>query len=123
LPIYIAASVDAHKCCSVRQIRKLILFNDENFRRSITSEFRVGIHIGEVTVGEIGTIKKDIAMSGETMNTTARIRSACSELNQKFVVSKEVIDSLDLKDWQSQSLGVIDLKGMNSGIELFALKI
>ncbi|HET6994149.1 MAG TPA: adenylate/guanylate cyclase domain-containing protein [Chitinophagaceae bacterium] len=105
--------------------RKLIQTNGENFRRQfdVVPDFRVGIHIGEVTVGEIGILKKDLAMSGDTMNTTARIRSACSELNQKFIVSKDVIDTLDLKDWQSESLGLIDLKGKKAGIELFALKI
>jgi adenylate cyclase len=107
------------------ETRKLIEKRGESFRRrfNIVPEFRVGIHIGEVTVGEIGVIKKDLAMSGDTMNTTARIQSVCSELNQKFVVSKDVIDSLDLKDWQSESLGIIDLKGKKEGIELFALKI
>ena len=107
------------------ETRKQIQLNGEEFRRyfNIVPEFRVGIHIGEVTVGEIGILKKDLAMSGDTMNTTARIRSACSELNQKFIVSKDVIDTLDLKDWQSESLGVIDLKGKKNGIELYALKI
>lgn len=107
------------------ETRKLIQHKGEDFRRKfdIVPEFRVGIHIGDVTVGEIGILKKDLAMSGDTMNTTARIRSACSELNQKFIVSKNVIDSLDLKDWQSESLGIIDLKGKKEGIELFALKI
>ncbi len=107
------------------ETRKLIQQNGENFRRQfdIVPDFRVGIHIGEVTVGEIGILKKDLAMSGDTMNTTARIRSACSELNQKFIVSKDVIDTLDLKDWQSESLGVVDLKGKKMGVELFALKI
>ena len=58
--------------------------------------FRVGIHIGIVTVGEIGVIKKDLAMSGDTMNTTARIRTCCSELNQKYLASKDFIDRADL---------------------------
>ena len=117
---------NAKKCIdALIEARKLIQRNSERFRRryGVAPEFRVGIHIGDVTVGEIGVIKKDLAMSGDTMNTTARIRSACSELNQKFIVSKEVIDSLDLKDWQSESLGIIELKGKNNGIELFALKI
>ncbi|MBC7949939.1 MAG: adenylate/guanylate cyclase domain-containing protein [Chitinophagaceae bacterium] len=110
---------------SLIETRKLIQKEGESFRRNfdITPEFRVGIHIGDVTIGEIGTIKKDLAMSGDTMNTTARIRSACNELNQKFIVSKEVIDTLDLKEWQSESLGLIELKGKGEGIELFALKI
>ena len=117
---------NARRCIdALIETRKLIQKNGETFRRhyDIIPEFRVGIHIGDVTIGEIGIIKKDLAMSGDTMNTTARIRSACSELNQKFIVSKDVIDTLDLKDWQSESLGIIDLKGKNTGIELFALKI
>lgn len=107
------------------EARKQLQRNGERFRRKygIIPEFRVGIHAGEVTVGEIGVIKKDLAMSGDTMNTTARIRSACSELNQKFIVSKDFMDAVDLKEWQAQSLGVVDLKGKANGIELFALKI
>jgi adenylate cyclase len=107
------------------EARKLLQKNGERFRRKygIIPEFRVGIHVGEVTIGEIGLIKKDLAMSGDTMNTTARIRSACSELKQKFIVSKDFNDVIDLKAWQSESLGIVDLKGKDKGIELFALKI
>lgn len=122
------------------------MFNDSNMKRCLKSiiearrniqkasiefkrdfdfipEFRVGIHVGEVTVGEIGVIKKDIAMSGDTMNTTARIRSACSELNKKFIVSKDFIDKSSLEDFQSESLGLVELKGKRHEIELFHLKI
>jgi adenylate cyclase len=110
---------------AVIECRKNIQKNGENFRRlfNLIPEFRVGIHVGDVTVGEIGVIKKDLAMSGDTMNTTARIRSACNELNQKFIVSKEFIESSLLQDFQSESLGIIELKGKASGLELFALKI
>lgn len=117
---------NAKRCMdSLIETRKQLQKHSEDFRRKfdISPEFRVGIHIGEVTVGEIGVMKKDLAMSGDTMNVTARIRSACSELNHKFIVSKEVIDSLDLKEWQSESLGNVDLKGKNEGVELYALKI
>lgn len=107
------------------EARKNLQRKSEHFRRiyGIIPEFRVGIHLGDVTVGEIGVVKKDIAMSGDTMNTTARIRSACSELNQKFIVSKDFRDNIDLKTWQTESLGLIELKGKGSGIELFSLKI
>ncbi len=115
------------KAClaSIILARKYIQKNSEKFRRefSVIPEFRVGIHIGEVTVGEIGIIKKDLAMSGDTMNTTARIRSACNELNQKFIVSSDFIQYSDLKEWQSESLGIIELKGKSNGLELFTLKI
>jgi len=107
------------------QARRNLNKSHEHFRRlyGILPEFRVGIHVGEVTVGEIGVIKKDIAMSGDTMNTTARIRTACSELNQKFVVSKTFAELLDLKEWQQEDLGAIELKGKKDEMQLVALKI
>ena len=110
---------------SVLQARKNIQKNSERFRRKygIIPEFRLGIHVGDVTVGEIGVIKKDLAMSGDTMNTTARIRSACNELNQKFIVSGDFAEKTNLKSWQLESLGVVELKGKANGIELFALKV
>ena len=86
-------------------------------------EFRVGIHAGEVTIGEIGMIKKDLAMSGDTMNTTARIRTACSELGQKYIVSLEFLKTAGLDDFQVEFLGRIDLKGKKDALKLYALKI
>jgi len=117
---------NTRKCMdAIIQTRRNIQKRSEHFRRDygVVPEFRVGIHLGDVTIGEIGVIKKDIAMSGDTMNTTARIRSACNELNHNFIVSKQFIDNIDLKEWQSENLGLIDLKGKGEGVELYALKI
>ncbi len=114
------------KCmASIIEARKNLQKNSDQFRRryDIVPEFRVGLHMGDVTVGEIGVIKKDLAMSGDTMNTTARIRSACNELNQKFIMSKDFMDNSELTEWQGESLGIVDLKGKATGIELFSLKI
>lgn len=117
---------NTRKCLdAVIESRKNIQKRSEYFRRKydIVPEFRVGIHLGDVTVGEIGVVKKDLAMSGDTMNTTARIRSACNELNRHFIVSKAFVDNIDLKQWQTESLGEVELKGKGSSIELFTLKI
>ena len=117
---------NTRKCLdTVIQARKNIQRKSEYFRTKykLVPEFRVGIHLGEVTVGEIGVIKKDIAMSGDTMNTTARIRSACNDLNYHFIVSKAFVENINLEKWQTESLGMIELKGKGSGIELFTLKI
>ncbi|MEP7375440.1 MAG: adenylate/guanylate cyclase domain-containing protein [Chitinophagaceae bacterium] len=111
---------------TVIESRRAIQRKADHFRREyndIVPEFRVGLHAGEVTIGEIGIIKKDIAISGEAMNTAARIRSACNELNQKFIVSKEYFDTGIFKSWQGENLGEVSLKGMDESIELYALKI
>ena len=62
-------------------------------------------------------------LGGDTINTAARIRSACTEMNQKYLISKDVLDFLDMKEWQAEPMIPIDLKGKNQQMELFALKI
>ncbi len=117
---------NTRKCLdTVIQARTNLQRKTRYFRNKygIVPDFRVGIHVGEVTVGEIGVIKKDLAMSGDTMNTTARIRSACTELKHHFIVSKAFVENIDLKKWQTESLGMIDLKGKEDSLELFTLKI
>lgn len=119
-------AVNARKCVNALiEARKILNKNAEVFKRGydIIPEYKVGIHTGNVTVGQVGITKKDLVISGDTINTAARIRSACTELNQKFLASKEFIELLNMKDWQSESLGMVDLKGKNESIELFALKI
>ena len=110
---------------TVIQARRNIQRKSKYFKNKygIVPEFRVGIHLGEVTVGEIGVIKKDLAMSGDTMNTTARIQSACNELKHHFIVSKEFVENINLNKSQVESLGMVELKGKESSIELFTLKI
>ena len=105
--------------------RKIIGRSGGRFRRiyGVIPEFHLGIHAGDVTVGEIGVIKKDLAMSGDTMNTTARIRSACDEMSEKFLVSAEFAEKCNLRKEELVSLGVTELKGKAEGIELFALRI
>jgi adenylate cyclase len=117
---------NARKCLdSIIEARKILNMNTEHFRRNydIIPEYKVGIHTGPIMVGQVGIAKKDLVMSGDTINTAARIRSACTELNQKFLVSKEMIELLKMKDWQAVNMGMVDLKGKNENIELFSLKI
>ncbi|HZI53239.1 MAG TPA: adenylate/guanylate cyclase domain-containing protein, partial [Chitinophagaceae bacterium] len=110
---------------SLIESRKILNTNTDVFMRNydIVPEYKAGIHAGPVTVGQVGISKKELVMSGNTINTASRIRSACTDLNQKFLVSKDIIDLLEMKDWQTESMGDADLKGKNENIELFALKI
>ena len=110
---------------TVVDARKNIQKRGEWFRRKydIVPEFRVGIHTGDVTIGEIGIVKKDLAMSGDTMNTSARIRSACNELNQKFLVSKEFVECAGLQPMHAEYLGDFELKGKSAHVALYSLKI
>lgn len=104
--------------------KRMLQRNKNYFKKQygLMPEFRAGIHTGEITIGEIGVIKKDLAMSGDTMNTAARLRSATSELDQKVIISKDFVAQTNLKNWEPISLGLVDLKGKESAMELYALK-
>lgn len=110
---------------SLLDARKSLHHQFYRFKRKydLVPEYKAGVHTGTVMVGQVGIEKKDLVMSGDAINTAARIRSACTDLNQKFIISKDVLDLLEMEEWQSEALGPIELKGKNQQIELFALKI
>lgn len=121
-----SSTINARKSVkALIEARKVVNKNSEVFKRlyDVVPEYKAGVHVGEVTVGQIGIGKKELVMSGDTINTAARIRTACTEMNQKFVVSRDMVELMKMKEWQSESLGPVDLKGKNESIELFALKI
>lgn len=88
----------------------------------VMPDFWAGLHLGPVVAGEIGTIKHEIAYLGDTLNTAARIEQACKEFQRQFLASAEVVSSLDLpSEFASESLGRIELRGIENSLELFAL--
>lgn len=118
---------NSRKCIQTLILSRKFIQSQANYFKTsygLVPEFRVGIHAGPVTIGEIGVVKKELAMSGEAMNITARIRGVCSELNQKHVVSEDFFSFTHLKEWQGEDLGEINLKGIETrDIKLYGLKI
>lgn len=120
------SKANARKCINALiESRKILNKNADVFRRwyGVIPEYKAGIHAGNVTVGQVGITKKDLVMSGDTINTAARIRSACTEMNQKFMVSKEMAELLGMENVITENIGVVDLKGKSQGFELYALRI
>ncbi len=120
------SKVNARKAFnSLLSARKELNKHMNRFKRGYDTfpEYKAGIHTGMVTVGQVGIVKKDLVMSGDAINTAARIRTSCTELNHKYIASKDFIDLLDIEEWQVEALGPIEMKGKNQGVELFALKI
>jgi len=74
-------------------------------------------------VGEIGDLKRQIVMIGDTMNTAARIESACRQFGRDYVASASVLVRLAglPPEFRSESLGSVLLAGKAGEMELFAL--
>ena len=89
----------------------------------VVPSFWAGLHVGAVVAGEIGTIKHEITYLGDTLNTVARIEQACKQLEQPFLASVDVVSALDLpNDVISESLGSVELRGIDAPIELFSIQ-
>lgn len=86
--------------------------------------FKAGIHAGDVTAGFVGLIKKELIYSGDTMNTTARIRSMSHELNEAFILSEDFMhDFHPPHGYTIAGLGTLELKGRREPAKLFSLKL
>lgn len=91
-------------------------------RYGVCPTFKAGIHSGEVTAGVIGIIKKDLVYSGDTLNTTARIRSKCHELEEAFVVSGDFLHEFSTPfAYKVNEIGEMELKGKTEKEKLFSL--
>lgn len=88
----------------------------------IAPEFKAGIHLGEVTTGEIGALKKEIVFSGDVLNTTARIQALCNEHNVPLIISEELKNQLP-NEIPTRNLGEITLKGKSQPTKIIAVEM
>ena len=89
----------------------------------VNPTFKTGIHAGEVTAGYIGIIKKELVFSGDTLNTAARIRSKCHELNESFIASAEFFSELvNPNGFLINEIGEIELRGRMEKEKLFSIR-
>lgn len=92
-------------------------------RFGLAPEFKAGYHIGEVTTGEIGIIKKDIIFTGDVLNTTARIQGQCNSFKAKALISDDLLEELQKEDPISFTrIGELTLRGKTEAIQLFSIE-
>ena len=87
-------------------------------------DFRAGLHCGPVAVGELGYLKKEIALIGDTMNVAARIVEACRETDHRVLASAALLDRLASlpRGVTRQRLGELPIRGKERPMELWALE-
>lgn len=89
----------------------------------VVPEFKAGLHFGYVMAGEIGIVKREIAFSGDVLNTTARIQSKCNELGVNILLSKFLLDKLNLRSdfFVPKLMGDTLLRGKERSMSLYTL--
>lgn len=87
-------------------------------------DFKAGIHLGEVSTGEVGALKKEIVYTGDVLNTTARIQGMCKEYKTDLVISEDLKNGLpDNQGLMYRKLGSAILRGKTRELDLYAAEL
>jgi adenylate cyclase len=90
-----------------------------NRGRALPLRFGIGLHLGEVTYGNIGTPSRiEFTVVGAAANEAARIESLCKDLGVNLLVSAPVARELP---GSFRALGAHTLRGARDKMELFTL--
>jgi adenylate cyclase len=72
-----------------RTIRRLTPAYEHEF--GVTPVFRAALHAGPVIVSECGDAKRQLALFGDTMNVAARLCEYCKTIDERLVVSGDLL--------------------------------
>ena len=90
----------------------------------LVPDFKAGLHYGTVTTGEIGALKKEIAFSGDVLNTTSRLQNLCNQYRADLLVSGPLVGKLPMgPEFKTRSLGEVALKGRKAPLDVVEVKL
>lgn len=102
-----------------RKLESKRAYYEENF--GVLPEFKAGLHGGKLIVTEVGIMKKEIAYHGDVINTAARIQGECNKYDEKFLISEQLLDKLNIVKLKLKPLGEVALKGKLVPVKVVAL--
>lgn len=106
-------------CFAALEIIKAVEYFNQN-NREFQLPTRIGLHAGEMTLGNVGAIHHyEYRAVGDMVNTTNRIQGANKYFKTRLLLSKAVLDGLD--DFLVRPLGKILLAGKTVPINLAEL--
>ncbi len=105
---------------------KEVIKNRETYfkeKYNVFPEFKAGLHFGSMMIGELGSAKKEIALIGDSLNTTSRILDIGKRLDEDLVISEVLGQQLkDNKTFELTNLGEQDLKGKTENMLLYSVR-
>jgi adenylate cyclase len=78
----------------------------------------VGVHTGEAQVGVVGGQRKKFGVTGDTVNTGARVEALNKEFATSILITRETLDQLD-GGFEVAGRGEVKVKGRDKSVELF----
>jgi len=82
--------------------------------------FKAGLNVGDVTIAEVGQIKREIAFHGDTLNTASRIQGKCNDYNKSLLISQTLKELIEGNEKLHISLaGKVLLRGKTMPMEIY----
>ena len=108
---------------AVAAAREMLEANDRaNRQSSWPLRIGIGIHIGEVVAGNIGSPRrKEYTVIGDTVNFAARLEALNKEFNSQFLISSAVRDALGQECCDAVPLGEVPIRGYDRPVPVWQL--
>jgi adenylate cyclase len=119
------APFEAHDAAqrAVAAAREMLDANERaNKATSWPLRIGIGIHVGEVVAGNIGSPRrKEYTVIGDTVNFAARLEALNKEFHSQFLISDAVHDALGRECKDAVSLGEVAIRGYDRPVPVWQL--
>ena len=88
----------------------------------LVPEFKAGANYGEVTVAEVGVLKREISYLSDVLNTAARLEGKCNDLGKDLLISGALADYVGQPEGLVfTEMGALPLRGKNESVRIVAV--
>ncbi len=120
-PEHVHACETALNAARMAEERIAACNSDRASRSEALIRFGIGLHLGDVLYGNIGTPSRlEFSVIGSAANEAARLEGMCKRLETSIVVSETFARVLDARGLRS--VGFHALKGVSDPLELFTVE-
>ena len=116
------ATADAAQHAVAAALEMLAANDRVNSATSWPLRIGIGIHLGEVVAGNIGSPRrKEYTVIGDTVNFASRLESLNKDFNSQLLISSAVCEALGEAGREAKSLGQVAIKGYDQPMAVWQL--